>query len=43
VAARVRDLLADPERLDAMSVRGRALVDGGGAARVAAAIRELTP
>jgi UDP-2,4-diacetamido-2,4,6-trideoxy-beta-L-altropyranose hydrolase len=41
VAARARALLADDARLDAMAARGRALVDGGGAARVAAALREL--
>ena len=34
-------LLADPERLAAMAARGRTLVDGRGAARVAAALREL--
>ena len=35
------DLLADAGRREAMAVRGRTLVDGLGAARVAAAIREL--
>jgi UDP-2,4-diacetamido-2,4,6-trideoxy-beta-L-altropyranose hydrolase len=42
-AATVRALalLADTERLVAMAARGRELVDGMGAARVAAALREL--
>jgi UDP-2,4-diacetamido-2,4,6-trideoxy-beta-L-altropyranose hydrolase len=41
VVARTLALLEDPGRLVAMSVRGRALVDGQGAARVAAALREV--
>ena len=35
------DLLADPGRLAAMGARGRTLVDGRGAQRVAVALREL--
>jgi spore coat polysaccharide biosynthesis predicted glycosyltransferase SpsG/SAM-dependent methyltransferase len=38
----VRELLADEGRRAALAERGRALVDGRGAERVAAAIRELT-
>jgi spore coat polysaccharide biosynthesis predicted glycosyltransferase SpsG len=34
-------LLADPARLETMGARGRELVDGRGAVRVAAALREL--
>ena len=41
VAERVLALLSDPARLKAMSRRGRELVDGCGATRVAAALREL--
>jgi spore coat polysaccharide biosynthesis predicted glycosyltransferase SpsG len=41
VAPRVHALLSDPDRLAQMTARGHALVDGGGAARVAAAIRAL--
>jgi UDP-2,4-diacetamido-2,4,6-trideoxy-beta-L-altropyranose hydrolase len=41
VAERAHTLLADGARLAAMAARGRALVDGRGAARVAAALREL--
>jgi spore coat polysaccharide biosynthesis predicted glycosyltransferase SpsG len=37
----VSALVADPSRLDALSERGRILVDGGGAKRVAQAIRSL--
>jgi hypothetical protein len=39
VAALAAGLLADPDRRAAMAARGRALVDGRGAARVAAALR----
>jgi spore coat polysaccharide biosynthesis predicted glycosyltransferase SpsG len=41
VAARVLALCEDRIRLAAMAVRGRSLVDGLGAARVATALREL--
>ncbi len=41
LAALVTGLLADPDRLEAMASRGRALVDGRGAERVAAAMRAL--
>jgi hypothetical protein len=41
VAERALTLLADTTRLAAMATRGRELVDGRGAARVAAALREL--
>jgi spore coat polysaccharide biosynthesis predicted glycosyltransferase SpsG len=41
VAERALALLADPTRLAAMAARGRELIDGRGAARVAAALREL--
>jgi UDP-2,4-diacetamido-2,4,6-trideoxy-beta-L-altropyranose hydrolase len=41
VVERVLALLGDPARLTAMSRRGRQLVDGHGAARVAAALLEL--
>jgi spore coat polysaccharide biosynthesis predicted glycosyltransferase SpsG len=37
-AALVAELLADPDRLDAMGARGRELVDGRGAERVAVAL-----
>jgi spore coat polysaccharide biosynthesis predicted glycosyltransferase SpsG len=42
VAERALQLIADTTRLDAMATRGRELVDGHGAARVAAALQELT-
>jgi UDP-2,4-diacetamido-2,4,6-trideoxy-beta-L-altropyranose hydrolase len=42
VVARALALLGEPDRLAAMAARGRELVDGLGAARVAAALRELT-
>lgn len=42
VAERALALLADSTRLAAMSARGRELIDGRGAARVAAALRQLT-
>jgi UDP-2,4-diacetamido-2,4,6-trideoxy-beta-L-altropyranose hydrolase len=41
VAARALALLGEPDHLAAMAARGRELVDGLGAARVAAALREL--
>ena len=41
LAARVGELLDDEQRLGAMAARGRALVDGAGAGRVAAALRSL--
>jgi spore coat polysaccharide biosynthesis predicted glycosyltransferase SpsG len=41
VAERALALLADPARLDKMAARGPELVDGLGANRVAAALREL--
>jgi hypothetical protein len=41
VAERAHALLTDPMRLAAMAARGRELVDGHGASRVAAALREL--
>jgi UDP-2,4-diacetamido-2,4,6-trideoxy-beta-L-altropyranose hydrolase len=41
VAERALALLADEPRLAAMAARGRELVDGHGAARVAAALKEL--
>jgi UDP-N-acetylglucosamine:LPS N-acetylglucosamine transferase len=41
VATRALALLDDPARLATMAQRGRELVDGRGAARVAAALREL--
>jgi UDP-2,4-diacetamido-2,4,6-trideoxy-beta-L-altropyranose hydrolase len=41
-AARAEQLLADPAALEAMSDRGRSLVDGRGAERVAAEVRALT-
>jgi len=41
VAARTLHLSGDPMRLAALATRGRELVDGLGAARVAAAVREL--
>jgi UDP-2,4-diacetamido-2,4,6-trideoxy-beta-L-altropyranose hydrolase len=41
VAERTLALCGEPQRLAAMSLRGRALVDGLGAARVAAALLEL--
>jgi UDP-2,4-diacetamido-2,4,6-trideoxy-beta-L-altropyranose hydrolase len=40
IAAVVRDLVGDPEQRRAMSARGRALVDGRGASRILAAMRE---
>jgi len=42
VAERTHALLADTPRLRAMAARGQGLVDGRGAARVAAALRELS-
>lgn len=41
VAARALELCGDPPRLEAMSLRGRTLIDGLGATRVATALREL--
>jgi spore coat polysaccharide biosynthesis predicted glycosyltransferase SpsG len=41
VTERALELIADTTRLAAMATRGRELVDGHGAARVAAALREL--
>ncbi len=41
VAARALGLLGEPDRLAAMAARGRELVDGRGATRVAAALLEL--
>jgi UDP-2,4-diacetamido-2,4,6-trideoxy-beta-L-altropyranose hydrolase len=43
VASLVVDLLADPQRRRAMVGRGRSLVDGRGAIRVADAMRTLAP
>ncbi len=42
VVARALALLSAPDRLASMAARGRGLVDGLGAARVAGALRELT-
>lgn len=40
IADALRRLIAEPERRRLMALRGRALVDGGGAARVLAAMKE---
>lgn len=42
LAVACRDLLDDPARCEEMAARGRALVDGQGASRVAQAVRALT-
>jgi spore coat polysaccharide biosynthesis predicted glycosyltransferase SpsG len=41
LATQCLSLLDDPARREAMAVRGRRLVDGNGAGRVATAVRQL--